>query len=193
MSAKWSAFPNALKVLNADILASVQSGLNKQYTRPILFTAVSGEAMTLVSGNSSFGFDAFSQVHLNLQGPQFFEITFGVTSIFLLSASGAVEISSVAGQEIIVQTNGASLTLGTSGTVNLESASGQALTLDDQISTISMDGAGNMQVQCGPSGAIFMTYTPGSPGSWAGSPIDVWGALDRIAAAVAGLLGTPIP
>lgn len=36
-------------------------------------------------------------------------------------------------------------------------------------------------------------YTPGTAGDWATSPTTIQAAIDRIAAAVAGLLTTPIP
>ena len=36
-------------------------------------------------------------------------------------------------------------------------------------------------------------YTPSTPGDWAGSPTNVQDAIDRLAAAVSGLLGAPIP
>jgi hypothetical protein len=36
-------------------------------------------------------------------------------------------------------------------------------------------------------------YTPGTPGDWAGAPTSVQDALDRLAAAVEGLLGGAIP
>lgn len=36
-------------------------------------------------------------------------------------------------------------------------------------------------------------YIPAAPANWAGSPATVGSALDRLAAAVAGLLGGPIP
>ena len=39
----------------------------------------------------------------------------------------------------------------------------------------------------------LLSYVPVAPANWAGSPADVSDALDRIAAAVAGLLGGPIP
>jgi len=42
-------------------------------------------------------------------------------------------------------------------------------------------------------GTNNVTYTPGASGNWSGSPTDVWVALDRLAAAVAGLLGGAIP
>jgi len=38
-----------------------------------------------------------------------------------------------------------------------------------------------------------VAYTPGTPGDWAGSPTNAGDAIDRIAAAVAGLLGGTIP
>ena len=52
---------------------------------------------------------------------------------------------------------------------------------------------------CNPSPNFAFTlpdccsYTPATPGNWSGSPTNVHDALDRIASAVAGLLGGPIP
>ena len=39
----------------------------------------------------------------------------------------------------------------------------------------------------------YSAYNPGNPGNWSGSPTTVASALDRLAAAVAGLLGGAIP
>lgn len=36
-------------------------------------------------------------------------------------------------------------------------------------------------------------YTPASPGHWNGNPTNYIDAIDRLAAAVSGLLGGPIP
>jgi hypothetical protein len=41
--------------------------------------------------------------------------------------------------------------------------------------------------------AAGASYTPATPGDWSGNPADAIEALDRLAAAVAGLLGGPIP
>lgn len=39
----------------------------------------------------------------------------------------------------------------------------------------------------------LLSYSPVAPANWAGSPADVAAAIDRLAAAVVGLLGGPIP
>jgi len=41
--------------------------------------------------------------------------------------------------------------------------------------------------------ATSVGYAPAAPANWAGNPAEVGAAVDRIAAAVAGLLGVPIP
>lgn len=41
--------------------------------------------------------------------------------------------------------------------------------------------------------ALMLSFTPSAPGDWAGSPTNTQEAIDRIAAAVSGLLGGPIP
>jgi hypothetical protein len=58
---------------------------------------------------------------------------------------------------------------------------------------MGVGGINNLNIQGW--GSITMQYTVGNPANWAGpgSPTDVWVALDRIAAAVAGLLGGGIP
>ena len=55
-----------------------------------------------------------------------------------------------------------------------------------------VDAAGHNVFIC--DGVNNILYTPGVSGNWASAaPTDVWVALDRLAAAVAGLLGTPVP
>lgn len=53
---------------------------------------------------------------------------------------------------------------------------------------------GSSVIGFGSSGMLgTVLYTPAASGDWDGDPTTVADALDRIAAAVAGLLTTPIP
>lgn len=51
---------------------------------------------------------------------------------------------------------------------------------------------GAVTVQLGTE-AHFCGYTPATPGDWNGVPVNAGEAIDRLAAAVAGLLGGPVP
>lgn len=111
--------------------------------------------------------------------------------IYLVAASGQF-VGIKAGAYLIqvrddgsinLEGQGASLQIDGSGNVLLR---GQALTLNAQTGLMSLGQniGGSVQVQ----------YTPASLSDWATtSPPDLATAIDRIAAAVVGLLGSPIP
>lgn len=58
---------------------------------------------------------------------------------------------------------------------------------------ITIDAAGEINLTPAPGFTVQIFYSPASPGDWSGLPTDLVSAVDRIAAAVAGLLGGPIP
>lgn len=53
--------------------------------------------------------------------------------------------------------------------------------------------AGILTLQSNPGFNVVIVYVPAAPGNWVIPPVDLVAAVDRLAAAVAGLLGGPIP
>jgi hypothetical protein len=59
--------------------------------------------------------------------------------------------------------------------------------------TLEFTSSGDVHFSAAPGHDMNITYVASSPGDWAGSPATDREAIDRLASAVAGLLGTPIP
>jgi hypothetical protein len=121
----------------------------------------------------------------------------------------AALFSSSEGEIVALEFNGASLVFGAGGTWSVASAAGEAIGFAQAAgSSILFTGDGGyilstplVQMTVSAAGVVAMTgatamswpYFPGASGNWAGDPATMGDALDRIAAAVAGLLAAPIP
>lgn len=180
---KISAFPAAANVVNADELPIVQALVNAKCTRQQLLEAGIGENITVkaqglnsvslesgMAGEKVVLDDTFGYVGNSVIG--WITVITGTNGYIQLSSTGAVLISSHGG--------GANLVLSNAGT-------GQS---------IALTGAGAQIVFVSPAGVFipFLIQAPGAIGNWAvGVPVDYNLAINRLAAAVAGLLGGPIP
>lgn len=85
------------------------------------------------------------------------------------------------------------LNVSTGGIVNIACVTGQKLFLKNGSAVISIVGSGGITLHDTSGSSAVVTYVAGTPGNWSGSPTDFSHAIDRLAAAVAGLLGGPIP
>jgi hypothetical protein len=93
MSAPWSAFPVALTITNADILACVQMGINKQYFRPKLLTAVGGDPIALASGTGLLGYDGSGNLIAQMNPGTSFSLTDGTNDFLFVSPSGKTTVA----------------------------------------------------------------------------------------------------
>lgn len=180
------SFPAATYVEGTDLLPIVQSGTDKKATRDELLTA-----------------SPTSQI----------EITSTVGGSILLDTTGAIFQESATGQTWGAgDASGNDMFWDGNGnfTINCQSPTPGVWTVlfgavsyfqCDGSDNVTMQVAGNFYVLAGSAGSIFasaangwtITYHPVTPHHWSGPPTDLLSAVDRLAAAVAGLLGTPIP
>jgi len=165
---KISAMPPAGDMLLADIMPIVSAGVNDHITRANFLKAHAGEQVAWVSG---------------AQGVVGFTST-GIAA--LIGAAGAgCEIVSVLGSGIIIDP---------AGVIGISCPGAAHITLVGPTGGASVTISPSGLILNGGAGTINMQYAVGTPGDWAGGgATDVWAALDRIASAVAGLLGGPIP
>jgi hypothetical protein len=166
MSKKISELAAATSIANADLLTAVQGGVNKRLTRAELFLGGATEAVTLSFNGASLMFSAGGQAILQGSAGNICQIAgFGGGAVWV-DGAGGIRASALGGADMILQANSGSF---------------------------QIDVAGNITV--GGPGAVFVGYVDGSGGSWggAGAPTNLGTAVDRLAVAVAGLLGGPIP
>ncbi len=105
-------------------------------------------------------------VEIDVASTGTFALVHGVTNILTVSAVGLTTLSCVSGQKVTITNGTAAITIGTTGQVVIADSS---------------------------AGGPKITFKATTPGNWIGSPTDNAVAINRIAAAVAGLLGGPIP
>jgi hypothetical protein len=169
MSSKISALTPASEVSIVDNFVIVQSAANFKCTKSQILSAHSGEPMTLIGPITS-------ELELDLAG--------GIT---LLETSGAT----------ITIWDGTTVFFGvdSSGTINIDVPSGSQIVLTSNGTVLEMDPSGNFSIVVGGTGSASYFYrTTLGPGTWqTASPVTIEDAIERIAVAVAGLLGGPIP
>lgn len=90
------------------------------------------------------------------------------------------------GQEVLVGVHG---TFGAE--LLMDDATGLVALYSQTGININCDTANGIVLSC-PQG-VYVSFQPLNPGNWAFAPVSQAEAIDRIAAAVAGLLGGPIP
>jgi len=180
---KISAFPAATNVVNADELPIVQTLVNAKVTRSLLLTGGTGEDIQVVSSLNQ-------RVVLRTDTGQ--ELI-SVDDVFGCLIIGTFGISLMdVGASALIQLTGA-------GALNLNSTPGQAVTVGSYgaaNASMTMPGGAGPIVFTANQGMTcpFVIQAPGAVGNWAvGVPADYNLAINRLAAAVAGLLGGPIP
>jgi len=176
---KISALAAATECANADLFVIVQGGGNKKLTKTLLLTGAGGEGLVLKaltgdaivlntdSGDAQFSVSDNGDVGWHCEGNFNGVLTDGTdVDTFTGIAGGGYQFSVSAVSTWIIVTTG----------------TGQVM----------VDGVGN-NFQVTNFTAINIEYLPATSGDWSGDPAWDREAIDRLAAAVAGLLGTPIP
>jgi hypothetical protein len=166
MSAKISALPSLAKVHSADLFTAVAAALNYSVTRDVIMTAWDGDFVALE------GYSAFISI----------------------VPGGVIEVSFPAGATYsIIATATTVLTIDASTNVLYNA---QTFEVDTPVgSKIQMDALGNIAISALHGQQVSITYLEISVGIWGGSgvPRHYDEAVRRLAAAVEGLLGGPIP
>lgn len=166
---KISAMTAAVGVLQGDLVPIVSSGANFRATKTQLLTAFSTDPIFITSNAGDHaGYDTINEYVIQQSSGK--SITIGNTALGFLQidASG-------------------NLTLGQDapGVFTIDHGAG---------TTLVIAGDGTFTIDNSVSGKpVHIPYTPLAPGDWAGSPTEVWEAIDRIAAVVSSGGASPIP
>jgi len=179
---KISAMLACMDVKNADILPIVQAGANFKATRTQLLTAGIGEAI-FVTANGMAAAVLCSPTNQNeVQVSDAFGVLIhGDLGVVMRDALTTWNITITAAGMITISSSGGANTMFVSG---------------GPLASMTMNDATQIVTFVCVNGMIcpFVIQAPGAIGNWAiGVPADYNLAINRLAAAVAGLLGGPIP
>jgi hypothetical protein len=167
VSSKISALPVATSMAPSDLLTIVQGGVNKSIDRPAMLADVSGFGITIADAAGAIvQVSGTGQVVIHSDASQPIQMTTG--------AGNEIQMDDFTGYSNFVAVGG----------WNISSFTG---------STVSIDGSGVIALETFDGSSVIIAYTPSASGSWSGDPFALATAVDRIAAAVAGLLGHAIP
>jgi hypothetical protein len=155
--------------LSADLVTTVQSGVNQKATKAQMLTAATAEGIVLQGENGAMvQLGTLGDVAIICHTGELFTIADDV-SFNIISR----DVSSV---------------------VNVGDAAAGGMTLTGGLPSITMTAGGTMTIALGAGGSVIVQFMPTGSGIWApAKPIDLADAVQRISAAVAGLLGFPIP
>lgn len=165
---KISAMTPLTAMLNASIVPTVQSGANNSVTKQIFLTGGPGEDIGFLSSSgSACRMDAFG-------GTDSIVVTDGA-GLILSSTTNLAFVSGAGGTPVQLGmdlSGNFQLTVDDSGSINLGSTTHLVFAFDPTADSIAIEAS-----------QVAISYAPGAPASWAGTPpIDVWEAIDRLAA-----------
>lgn len=165
--------PAAASVLNADLFAEVQVGVNQKCTKAQILTGGAGENITLkASSLSRAAIENFSSTAF---------LWLNDNNNMIMQTTGDVQVTGGATPSQLRIYANSNIDL-------LMTAAAATMRLGDV-----SPGRPNIIIG-GAMGTIFMTYVPAVPANWAlPVPGDVWLAIDRlVAAVVARTVGGPV-
>lgn len=113
-------------------------------------------------------------------------VTFGATGEVALDLADDVELTVVSRGDTVFRFDGSNIFIQPRGNGLIRIAT-------DGVPVMELDPSGPFFRVLNPSNNVEVSYAPGELNDWDGGPLLVHEALDRIAAALAGLLGVPIP
>jgi len=166
-SKKISAMPSAASFEVVDYFPIVKALNNYKCTRDVFLTMTAGEYIQIGNASASIYMDDSPYLEVAVGGGGEMYFTRAGFQAFGVNTSGSITIAAPAGQQISIGSSGGSVVTKSTGIVEVKSAGGNS---------------------------SYVSYKFSSALVWAGSsPIDMADAITRIATAVAGLLGGPIP
>ena len=184
---KISAMPAATSVGNADLLPIVQGGVNKRATKILFLTQSTGEPIGLVGpGVAIIRIDSAGGLQLTAEAGQPVQILVGTSGLYLSPSGDSVLQASLAHRLVLSSYSGLASVVAT-GTEDLilSCLGGGTLEFNHNAAIVMNPNVGSV---------INIAYQDGTVGAWAvGPPSTIREAVDRLATAVAGLLGVPIP
>lgn len=174
---KISAMTGASEVGNADDIPIVAGGANFKATRDQLLSAATGEHIfvTGVAGFTAGLQDSTTNNQINVSG------SVGIMSCDTSIVTGGPTRTTGIECDALDNIN---ITLKDLATLFISDVGGNNFIIMD-----TNTGTLNIQMNTGMDGSITNLVA----GNWAGTPGQLSDSFNRLAAAVAGLLGTPIP
>lgn len=166
MSAKISALPVLTPFTVTDVLCGLVGGADSQITRDTFLTAGPTDTMTIAGVTGIFQIDTTGKISL------------------VCNAAASIEFDDGSGVAGNLTSSGGWLFFSPSNLFQVTGLAG---------ATIQMQATGALLFVDTSGASAFVTYVPTVPGNWAFNPADLAAAIDRLAAAVAGLLLGPIP
>jgi len=163
---------------DADILPMVQGGLNVKVAKSVFLTGGTGEAM-VITENSSHTARFVSSTGNASVGVQ-------LNQAFVTAPQCSMTGGVAAESFVLIDSSG-------NATVRFKNGQAGKFSNEDEDAGLFIDNAGGT-VEIKNGSGVIVWFVDSTPANWASSPPpDMQAALIRISAAVAGLLGTPIP
>ncbi len=170
-----SAMPAATEVLQVDVVPIVQGGVNKKTSKQILLEAATGEEVAFRGLGVSFvGIDNTGR------------------AVALADAGKTATLQVPSGGQMGVDAAGGCFGTATIGQNIYFTADGTNILLCYNDGSLQFGPFGTPIFLVTP-GSQKLVYSPGAPGNWTGGVNDLFLAMDRVAAALTGLLLGPIP
>jgi len=168
MSSKISDLTIAIDSEENDVFTFVRSGINYQTTLSTTWIPKALNPRRFGATDGALIVDYLGQVSVGLTTSGNFQVDVNSQLWMNISWSNGIIIGYVTPIPVKVMTTG--------GTFAFE-----------------VDTSGNTFLRTGNGASVSVGYTVAAAGNWSGSPTDLATAVDRLAAAVAGLLAGPIP
>lgn len=151
----------------ADQIAAWQAATTVTVTKALLLTAKSGEAMQISSfAGSLAGYNSGGDYIITQEAGKIFQVKLGGDALIQINSVGQVSISGPAGHGV---------------------------TLSDTVGAVlQINGLGQVQMTNAGGTSVDISFLPSASGDWAGDPTSYKDAVNRIAAEVALLKGSPI-
>jgi len=163
---KFSDMPSATSCAQADLVCISQGGVSKKVSHTNFLTGDGSALLALNQSSTAFAIDAAGQAYVQVVAGQNYSIVMGLIQVMLCTASGDVALDAKLGNTLYLGNSGDSIVMGNAG-----------------VSSVTIQGL-----------YVDVTNHVATPSNWMGAqPVLVRTAIDRIAAAVVGLLGTQIP
>lgn len=218
---KISAMASAGNCFNSDVFPLVRAGANFKCLRTDFFIPRTGEAITIGTGTGYLQIDSAGNVRFNVSAGADFRIdesgggylwmqdggqidfyagsaapfNVGTATTLIQQQSGfGMYLSVGPSEEFDVSCAGVSVFhVSSAGDVSIVGLSGQSLIVLCNSGFFNLDMNGGIQIVPAGGQLLLLHYDAANPGDWVAAPTQVNVAIDSLAAAVAGLLGGPIP
>jgi len=180
------------------VSTSAQIGISSSGNPSI--TAASGATLILAIGTTKVIYhDASGVTTIDSQPGQVLQLGADVDSNIKVNHSNGTLLSGITshivsgGQYLITRGSLQVVKITTAGDFIWNVPGGRNFQFNCNFGQFLCDASGIFNIQNGDGSSVILGYLPNNSADWSGDPTDLANAVDRLAAAVAGLLGGPIP